>query len=113
VIADTSGRGDTGWLMVNKDGTFSSEYKMPKRPKETASGVYTYGKKSDEAVGEEQRVLNLKMKTYNDKPAPVEAQIQLVYDRDRHILHDFISVAYARPSEAIKARKYFKRNAVK
>lgn len=106
VIADTAGQGHTGTLTLKVDGTFSLEY-VAKDSKDFSSGTFKIGE-FDSGRGVFKTV-ELTFKAIGDKPAPAVGTLRLMYDPGGNILHDFLTVAFARPNEVEQAKKIFER----
>jgi hypothetical protein len=114
VVGDTSGRGDTGHMTLKSDGTYTSDYTMPassdgktKSSTETFSGTYTVHE--DSLVGAKVTKVELKILVDNGKPTKVNGPLQLFYDPVGNMLHDFVTVAYARPGDEQRALDRLKR----
>ena len=104
VVGDTSGRGDTGHMTLKADGTFTSDYTMApasgsktKGSTDTDSGKYIAGE--EVIAGHRLTKVELTILTHNGKPEPRGATLKLFYDPKGNMLHDFLSVAYARPGD--------------
>jgi len=94
VVADTSGRGDTGVLDLKPDGTFTMSYTMPGRSTDVGEGTYQVSASQNPFGGPE---VNLSMTKYDGKPPPAGSPpLTLYYDKKTGLLRDLLNVAYAR-----------------
>ena len=115
VIGDTSGGGDTGHMTLKSDDTFVSDYTQPassdgktKILTETYSGTYTVREES--LGGATVTKVELTIMMENGKPTKSSDPIQLFYDPAGNMLHDMMTVAYARPGDEQRARDRLNRD---
>lgn len=109
VVADASGRGDKGNLELLPDGTFKADYTVPGGKTESYKGSYRVADR--ETMGGKAISVVLTIKEADGKPAPASPGLELNYNEDDRILHDLMTIAYARPDEAEKGAKLFERPA--
>ncbi len=102
VIADTAGQGHTGTLDLNADGTFSGEYNTG-TSSDTMTGSYAVTR--DDGV----IIVTFTPLKFNGKDPTSPGQLRLMYDPQANIMHDMLTVAYARPGEEAQAAKHLER----
>lgn len=104
VVGDTSGRGDTGTLSIRPDGKFDMTYLMGAAgaKKETDSGTYRL---SHETIqGQDLLMIDFSSPKLKNKDNPTGMMMRLMYDPTHNILHDLLTVMFARPNEAKKVQ---------
>jgi hypothetical protein len=94
VVADTSGRGDTGTLTLAPDGKFILRYKMPGKPVESCWGTYSEG--SEVVVGVNKPTVSLDIKRDDKGPVSGSAVLRLFYDNKQDALTDYMTVTFVR-----------------
>lgn len=109
VVGDTSGRGDTGTLKLDSSGTFDMSYTIGGKAGTTDKMSGTFVADTQSIEGVDMLRIELRNSKLKGSGNPNGMIAQLIFDPNRNILHDFLTVVYARPGEEAKVQKELER----